>query len=452
MNLRTRHSKIHRTRAFATVLVLGIIIIASITIAMLQVSAFGQAAQGRESMARARAYWAARAGLEAQLAALERVTEEGDSDDARRAMDDMAEVAEGELTGATYKVIHSENGEEVLGAADTHAKLNVNRLTREQLLTIEPFLTEDTADSILDWIDSDDDTRELGAELGYYQSLSTPYAPRNGPLRTIAELELISGTTSEDVRGEDWNLNGVLDPNEDDGDASWPPDNSDGVLDAGWSGVLTTESREGGLASSGKAKLDLKEATESDVAARVQASTEQSKVVVDYISENATATLADFIRDDLGTLQRRTTAGRQQTGGRRQTVEPLSREQLALLVDECSVGAPALTGMLPGKLNVNSCDAKTLEFLPEIDAGLAESIIAERSGKPQGFKSIVDLLDVPGMTRRRLSVIYELLCTRSNVFVVVSRGRDNTTGIEVEIRAVLDRSQLPVTLTDVRVR
>ena len=36
----------------------------------------------------------------------------------------------------------------------------------------------------------------------------------------------------EFVRGEDWNLNGRLDPNEDDGDISYPPDNSDGKLDA----------------------------------------------------------------------------------------------------------------------------------------------------------------------------------------------------------------------------
>ena len=35
------------------------------------------------------------------------------------------------------------------------------------------------------------------------------------------------------VYGEDANLNGLLDQNEDDGDQSFPPDNSDGQLDTG---------------------------------------------------------------------------------------------------------------------------------------------------------------------------------------------------------------------------
>jgi len=56
------------------------------------------------------------------------------------------------------------------------------------------------------------------------------------------------------------------------------------------------------------------------------------------------------------------------------------------------------------------------------------------------------------MGRRQLANIYELLCVRSSVYVVTSRGRDARTGLEVEMMATLDRSRLPVVLTEVLVR
>lgn len=98
-------------------------------------------------------------------------------------------------------------------------------------------------------------------------------------MRSLAELELIPGVTPEMVRGEDWNLNGRLDPDEDDGDASWPPDNSDGELDAGWSGIVTASSRDGGLAVSGQARLDLASATSEEMAERIRVAADQADVI-----------------------------------------------------------------------------------------------------------------------------------------------------------------------------
>ena len=55
----------------------------------------------------------------------------------------------------------------------------------------------DVVDAILDWIDSDDDTRPNGAESDYYQSLSKPYSCKNGPISSVEELLLIRGITPE---------------------------------------------------------------------------------------------------------------------------------------------------------------------------------------------------------------------------------------------------------------
>ena len=132
-------------------------------------------------------------------------------------------------------------------------------------------------------------------------------------------------------------------------------------------------------------------------------------------------------------------------------VNDLSKDQLALLVDECSLGAAATTPQ-PGKLNINTCAAETLQYLPEISPELADAIVSERTARADGFASIMDLMDVPGMTRQQLATIYDLLCVRSNVYVVTCRGRDARTGLEVEMQATLDRSKVPVVVSEVLVR
>jgi DNA uptake protein ComE-like DNA-binding protein len=400
-------------------------------------------------MARVRASWAARAGVEAAIARLEYDTQNPDTSDAYAALDDMASAGTGTLQGSFYHVGTTEDGKDVEGPVDAHSKININLMSQQALMTL-PYMTEDVADAIIDWVDSDEDTSPLGAEIGYYQGLRYPYEPRNAPIRSYQELELVAGVLPEYVRGEDWNLNGILDPEEDDGDLSWPPDNHDGKLDAGWSGLVTCSSVDDVLAASGEERLDLTTASESDLIARCKLDADQAKTILDYISEAQNASMASIISQSPQQLLR-SIPGIDQT--RLQTAgAALSAEQLALLLDECSIGATDPGAKLPGKLNINTCRAETLEYIPEIDPVTADAIILERAGRPQGFTSIVDLLEVPGMSRRRLSQVYQYLTVRSNVYTVTSRGRDAKTGLEVEMTATLDRSSLPVVVSDLIVR
>ncbi len=134
------------------------------------------------------------------------------------------------------------------GLTDECAKLNVNVLanfnplddTGRNMLIELPYMTEDIADAILDWIDADDEQREYGAESESYSVVF----PRNGPIDSLEELMLVYGIEPELMYGEDANRNGLLDPNEDDGDQSLPNDNGDGILDLGWSAYMTTYSVE----------------------------------------------------------------------------------------------------------------------------------------------------------------------------------------------------------------
>jgi DNA uptake protein ComE-like DNA-binding protein len=436
-------------RAFATLLVLWVVAIAGVVITSINSASYRQAALGRESLARVRATWAARAGIEAAIARLEYDTQNPDTSDAYAALDDMDGAATATIQGSFYHVGTTEDGKDVEGPVDAHSKININLMSQQALMTL-PYMTEDVADAIIDWVDADEDTSPLGAEIGYYQGLKYPYEPRNGPIRSYQELELVAGVLPEYVRGEDWNLNGVLDPEEDDGDLSWPPDNHDGKLDAGWSGLITCSSVDDVLAASGEARLDLTAANESDLIARCKLDGDQAKTILDYIAEAQNASLASIISQSPQQLLRSIPGidqSRLQTAG-----AALTNEQLALLLDECAIGEPDPGKKLPGKLNINTCRAETLEYIPEIDAVTADAIILERAGRPQGYTSIVDLLDVAGISRRRLSQIYQYLTVRSNVYTVTSRGRDAKTGLEVEMTATLDRSSLPVVISDVIVR
>jgi len=433
--------------SFAIVLVLWAVAISSLVLVSLQSSSWRQAAAGREAVGRVRAHWAARAGIESTIATLAADTQSPSTSDAYATAFALEGVARGTLKGGgSYRISHTERPNEYDGPEDAHSKINVNNMTSADLLTFID-MGEDVADAILDWIDEDEDTRELGAESGFYlSSKGFRYEPRNAPMRSLQELELVAGADALLIRGEDWNLNGVLDPNEDDGDLSWPPDNADGVLDGGWSENLTTYSVDGGLSLTGEPKLDLRTADVGDIAKRADLDKDQADAVAAWAARSD-ATMVDFLTRDLRTLA--TQAGASQSA--RQS-RAMTDDQLAFLFDECTLVSTSVPDNKIGKLNINTCSKETLEHVAGIDATLADVIILERDSRGQGFLSIIDLLQVPAISRQRLATLYPYLCVRSNVYVVNCKGRDANTGMQVEMTAVLDRSALPITIKDLIIK
>lgn len=151
------------------------------------------------------------------------------------------------------------------GLEDESTRLNLNTLllAEEQLpgagvtlLMALPGMTEDVADAILDWIDEDDESRELGAEIDYYSGLNPPYAPRNTAFATVEELLLVRGVTPQLLFGLDVNRNGIVDANEAQGSLG-DVDNSDGAMDRGWSAYLTLYSQEKNVNAAGNPRIYL---------------------------------------------------------------------------------------------------------------------------------------------------------------------------------------------------
>ncbi|MDP1662184.1 MAG: type II secretion system protein GspK, partial [Phycisphaerales bacterium] len=446
----TNHRRTSRSRrGFAIAIVLWAVAMAALALAAVQMSAARQSTAGREALARVRAQWAARAGVETVVATLQAEQKQASPLGAASFMANLAADSEGDLTGGiTFKVIHQDIQGEAPGPADAHAKININRMTQADLMLLAD-MTEDVAAAILDWIDADEDVRDGGAELESYGGLLSSYKPRNGPIRDMRELELIRGVLPEFVRGEDWNLNGVLDPNENDGDLSWPPDNADGVLNAGWSQYVTAASIDGGLSPIGEPKVDLTTADASAVSQAVGCDDTQAGVITTWAQANTTGSLTTFLITPLPTLQQQ----QQQQGGGgavRQRAQPLTDQQLGDLLDRCTVGDPTI--LTPGKLNLNTTDDQTLDYLASVTPDMRDALLAVRDQFSGEIESFAQLKGAQGINTQTLAALYEVFTVRSNVFTMTVRGKDEKTGIEVEIFAVVDRSADPVVIRSIVVR
>lgn len=148
-------------------------------------------------------------------------------------------------------------------------------------LLMIPGMTYDLADAILDFIDSDETSRTNGCESEYYNGLQPSYSSKNSPLESLDELLLVRGVFPEYLYGEDFNRNGLLDPNENDGDATWPPDNADGALQLGWSAYLSVHGRETN--------------TRWDGSTRININNNNLAELYDQLEEEFDATVAQFV-------------------------------------------------------------------------------------------------------------------------------------------------------------
>ena len=86
---------------------------------------------------------------------------------------------------------------------DLESKWNINTcgemiLTRAlQNMGVEGSETTAVVNSILDWIDRDEQTRIEGTESDTYENFDPPYSAKNGPIDDISELLFIRGITRE---------------------------------------------------------------------------------------------------------------------------------------------------------------------------------------------------------------------------------------------------------------
>ena len=129
----------------------------------------------------------------------------------------------------------------------------------------------------------------------------------------------------------------------------------------------------------------------------------------------------------------------------------LNDDQIRELLDEATF-EDAAAGPVPGRININTVSRDALDYVTAISPGLADVLILSRDSSATGFTNMMDLLEIPALTRGRLASLARFIGVESGAYEVTVVGRDDATGIEVQIVATLSSRALPIEITEMRTR
>jgi type II secretory pathway component PulK len=258
------------------------------------------------------------------------------------------------------------------GLIDESAKLNLNTAT-VAMFEVLPFMTPQFAASIVDWRDADSDVTDNGAEDETYSRLNPPYRCKNADFDSIEELRLVNGATLALLYGEDTNMNGILDPNEDDGDASYPADNQDGRLDPGLLEYVTVATREPNTNAGGTNRVDV--------------STPIAAAVTNLLSTTFGQTRAGQLINQLG--NQASVSSVLEFGLR----AGMTADELAQIEGDLTVtNASTVNGLI----NVNTATAEVLACVPGIGTENSATLVNARASANNAATSLYWIVETLG--------------------------------------------------------
>lgn len=348
-----------------------------------------------------------------------------------------------------------EGGGLIYGVSDEESRLNLNQATADELGKLHQMTPEIVA-AILDWRDPNSDVTTSGAESDYYASLQPAYLARNSLFQTLRELLMVRAVTRDLFMGEDVNQNGLLDPEEDDRNESQPPDNGDGVLDAGWSGNLTVDSSVRNDNAAGEDRVNVQSADESALTGVHGITTQIAKAIVSSRGQKTIESLADLLDVTAPSPQNQPAApqnldaNRPPPGGRSRSTQttPAPNNSASqqptgpklidenLLMDIADDVTTSYEADLPGMINVNTASPEVLACLPGIDERLAQAIVNYRQSSGF-FPNVAHLLKVDGLSREIFKQVAPRVTVRSETYRILSEGTVRSTGARKRIQVIV---------------
>ncbi len=296
------------------------------------------------------------------------------------------------------------------GLVDESSKININALpfydnwqpgSARQILMALPGMTEEIADSLLDWVDSDDDVRDFGTEGSYYQGLSPAYDVKNGPMDSLDEMLLVRDVTPELLFGLDVNRNGVLDDNE---TAGTNASSLDADMHLGWANYITLFSKESNLNGEGLVRININ-GTDLDLLhddLRSAFNDEWTNYILQYRINGPSSSTPDPEGD---VIQSAAEVPFELTGGEQGTFtfgsvvdlvetyveieneeggvvflrSPINIETLGISMTTAMKSLTVYEGdSIPGRINIMQAPRRTLEGIPGMDLELIDRIIQVR--------------------------------------------------------------------------
>jgi type II secretory pathway component PulK len=317
------------------------------------------------------------------------------------------------------------------GVTDESSKLNINTATREQLVSlISRFTTEEMnvdelVDALIDWRDEDNTPREFGAEDQYYAQLDPPYKVKNADFDTVEELLLVRGFKGRLLYGEDYDRNGLMSPNENDGDERFPPDDMDDTLNVGLYPYVTVYSRDTNTTSENKPRVYLFGDSSMVQAQLREFITDQAKL--NYIATAGEAkprieSPAELLKD------------REQKTSEEPLPSPLTDEDMMVIMDRTTTSpAPELVGLI----NINTAQPIVLSTLPDLtEEEIAEIVTMRAELAPERKRSTAWILPIIG--REKFLKVAPLISARGTRFRVESLGYADHMGTMARLEAVVE--------------
>jgi len=346
-------------------------------------------------------------------------------DNAGRFQDVAVNDPGGKTAAGTFTVFCSEyladSTRLLYGPEDEAVKINLNTATRDMLLHLTPRMTDPIVDAIIDWRDADEVPGSAGAESGYYLALTPSFRCKNAPFETVEELLYVKGVDAMVMYGEDWNRNGLLDPNEDDGTANDPPDNADGILELGLWHLCTVHSSDTNLTGDGQTRANINTASLPELQSVLGGKVNELQIRSIYTGRvngpyPSIAALLFLPGWDNAAFQ--------------------AVADLVTVVDQPTI---------PGLVNVNTAPRAVLQVLPGMNESLADAVASYRAQSTTPLENIGWMLNV--IDRNAFSQVASFVTARTNQFSVHAVGWiPNERGLPPvysRIRAVVDMSATP---------
>jgi type II secretory pathway component PulK len=383
------------------------------------------------------------------------------------------------------------------GVVDESGKINLNSLLQidpsgnagSQMLMMLPNMTQEIANSILDWMDTDDTPRQGGSENDYYSGQSPPYQCKNGPFDSLEELLLVSGVTPQLLFGNDRNRNGVLDPGEDDGTGQTNP---------GWLPYLTVYSRESNADSQGNPRIYLNDGNLNELNTNLTTAVGQNlaQFIIAYrlyggsssgggsgsgsggtgsssssssssgssaLSGADSSAVATQINSDMAnssnmkltkisslfSLVNASVSVKVGTGNSQRTItynsplkDPNQQQQLLpLLLDETTTSPNA---ELAPRININTASQVVLSALPGLSDSDVQTILTNRPQISDGstpdpsFQTVAWLVLQANFSISKMQTLENYITARTQVYRIQSLGYASNGGPVARVEAVID--------------
>lgn len=281
----------------------------------------------------------------------------------------------------TDEVPQPQLNEPYYALVDESSKLNLNTVSSAMIQALPlPGMTPEFADMIVAWRTATG--VNASAAESYYSQLTPARHNKGAPYETTDEVRLVNGAMLDVLFGEDTNRNGVLDANEDDGDASAPRDDQNGQLLAGLLEYVTVYSRQPATSAAGNTRINVTTLNTATNRAALQTRLTQSGLT----AQRAQQVLARFPFNAANPTATQTPANVADF----MVTSQMTAAEYALVHTEFSAAAGAVNGLI----NVNTASAAVLSAIPGIGTQYAAALVAYRQAHPDEMTSFAWLTQV----------------------------------------------------------